>query len=115
MREGRQTLTCIYGGTRTGESARHGEKRRKEDRRKGIKKLLGLTHTTPDLPEPPSSQMIEGLGRGVLGDCRMEHSSVVVMVIIGAAVVMVVVGEGEVMMVVLMAVVVVPVGHPRVK
>jgi hypothetical protein len=34
----------------------------------------------------------------------MEHSSVVVMVIIGAAVVMVVVGEGEVMMVVLMAV-----------
>ena len=70
-------------------------------------------HTTPDLPEPPSSQMIEGLGRGVLGDCRMEHSSVVVMVIIGAAVVMVVVGG--VMMVVLMAVVVVPVGHPRVK
>ena len=103
-REGRQTPTCIYGRTRTGESARHGEKRRKGDRRKGVhKKLLGFAHTIPDLPEPPSSQMIEGLGR-VLGDCRMEHSSVVVMVIIGAAVVMVVVGEGEVMMVVLMAV-----------
>jgi hypothetical protein len=43
LREGRQTPTCIYGGTRTGESARHGEKRRKEDRRqkkvfKGVKK-----------------------------------------------------------------------------
>ena len=45
----------------------------------------------------------------------MKHSSVVVMVIIGAAVVMIVVGEGEVAMVVLMTVAIVPVGHPHVK
>ena len=56
-----------------------------------------------DTAEPPPPSVREGLGRGVLGSCRINHSGVVVMT--GVAVVTIVVET--VVMLVLMAVVMV--------